>query len=234
VSRIFKPLVVGIGSPHGADAAGWQVAAWLANASVAPWEVKRAVVPSDLLDWLDGCSVLAIIDAAIIVSPKSEPRPQESQAAELEPKPGTEPAFLRPHNMTSARSVEGGAAREDREHLPQVTRRRWPDPAVIAALSATVHDLNLAQVLQLADRLGWLPPHVELWAIHVDPRRPTGLTATAVAHVSRKIAAELLALSGEWQGQADTLVPCANASQPRVVAASEQRDRASSAGQGDA
>lgn len=57
-------LIVGIGSPHGDDQAGWLVAEHLAGkldrADVA---VRKAALPAALLDWLDGTDRLIVCDA---------------------------------------------------------------------------------------------------------------------------------------------------------------------------
>ena len=59
-------VVVGIGSPHGQDVAGWEVIdaleRWLRSAgggqSLARVSIQKAVVPHDVLDWLVGGAVL--------------------------------------------------------------------------------------------------------------------------------------------------------------------------------
>ena len=58
-------LFVGIGSPHGDDQAGWVVADRLRKQgnSLRDVLVRRAVVPIDLLDWLDGVGHLHLCDA---------------------------------------------------------------------------------------------------------------------------------------------------------------------------
>jgi hydrogenase maturation protease len=56
-------LFVGIGSPHGDDAAGWHVARQLAARGPASLEVRRAQTPVDLLDWLEGVDTLDVCDA---------------------------------------------------------------------------------------------------------------------------------------------------------------------------
>jgi hydrogenase maturation protease len=58
-------LFVGIGSPHGDDQAGWFVADHLQRRvnSLGDVLVRRAVVPLDLLDWLDGVDHLHLCDA---------------------------------------------------------------------------------------------------------------------------------------------------------------------------
>lgn len=62
---ISKTLVVGIGSPHGDDQAGWQVADRLAAIEVAQCRarVRKARSPTDLLDWLDVVERLIVCDA---------------------------------------------------------------------------------------------------------------------------------------------------------------------------
>lgn len=59
--------LVAIGSPHGDDRAGWEVAEQLrTKSSKTPpaWlECRKAQTPSDLLMWLDGVEVLLIVDA---------------------------------------------------------------------------------------------------------------------------------------------------------------------------
>jgi hydrogenase maturation protease len=58
-------LFVGIGSPHGDDQAGWFVADHLRRQvnSLSDVLVRRAIVPMDLLDWLDGVDHLHLCDA---------------------------------------------------------------------------------------------------------------------------------------------------------------------------
>ena len=58
----MQTLVVGIGSPHGDDQAGWLVADKLVAQRPA-LTVRRAQVPADLLDWLDGVERLIVCDA---------------------------------------------------------------------------------------------------------------------------------------------------------------------------
>jgi len=72
MNRSARTLLVGIGSPHGDDRAGWVVADALAgnvarndelpaNPSVA--RVRKVSTPVDLLDWLDGIQRLIVCDA---------------------------------------------------------------------------------------------------------------------------------------------------------------------------
>ncbi len=54
--------VVGVGSPHGDDRVGWRLVEDLAE-SVAGVEAVAVAQPLGLLDHLDGCSVLIVVDA---------------------------------------------------------------------------------------------------------------------------------------------------------------------------
>ncbi len=59
-------LVVGIGSPHGDDQAGWLVASELQRRLVSPSETlacRLAKSPSDLLDWLEDVTHLIVCDS---------------------------------------------------------------------------------------------------------------------------------------------------------------------------
>lgn len=65
MSRLTKTLVVGIGSAHGDDQAGWLVAEQLAVTQGLPLEidVRKASVPLDVLNWLDDVETLHVCDA---------------------------------------------------------------------------------------------------------------------------------------------------------------------------
>ncbi len=59
-------LFAGLGSPHGDDQIGWLVADQLAKSENLPRHVsiRKAAIPLDLLDWLEGVEILGICDAA--------------------------------------------------------------------------------------------------------------------------------------------------------------------------
>ncbi len=234
LSRDLNSLVVGIGSSHGTDTIGWEVARWLERESIAHWDVKLAMVPSDLLDWLDGRQALALIDAARLV--ELEPDPQRNAAFATEPNAqGSVGIGVVEHDgVRRAAAVEVRAESDSSTWLPRVTRLSWPDPRVIASFSSTVHDLNLTQVLQLADRLGWLPPRVELWAVHVDSDPGNGLSDEAVARIGRQIAMELREWTDEQRAPSRGSVagggPLTPGNPPTFAAGECTR----SAGQGDA
>jgi hydrogenase maturation protease len=57
-------LIVGLGSPHGDDQAGWLAVDQLRRQEPrCDAEIRHAAVPLDVLDWLDGVQELHLIDA---------------------------------------------------------------------------------------------------------------------------------------------------------------------------
>jgi hydrogenase maturation protease len=56
-------VIAGFGSPHGDDQAGWQVVDLLASRSELPAAAVKINVGTELLDELDGCSKLIVVDA---------------------------------------------------------------------------------------------------------------------------------------------------------------------------
>lgn len=58
-------LLVGIGSEHGGDQLGWQVARGIARLELPEVEVRVAAKPFDLLDWLGACDTLHVCDACL-------------------------------------------------------------------------------------------------------------------------------------------------------------------------
>ncbi len=65
MSNTRRTLFVGLGSPHGDDQIGWLVADRLAGDDTLPTTVtlKKAVIPLDLLDWLEVIDCLHVCDA---------------------------------------------------------------------------------------------------------------------------------------------------------------------------
>jgi hydrogenase maturation protease len=60
-----RSLLVGIGSAHGDDRAGWLIARRIGEVMGERLSVKCARAPADLLDWLEGIDTLDICDALL-------------------------------------------------------------------------------------------------------------------------------------------------------------------------
>jgi hydrogenase maturation protease len=58
-----RALVVGIGSPHGDDRVGWEVASAIDRQTDNAIATRCARTPAELLDWLDGVEQLDVCDA---------------------------------------------------------------------------------------------------------------------------------------------------------------------------
>lgn len=58
-----RTLFVGIGSPHGDDRIGWSIADSLQQPVRMNIDIRKATIPGDLLDWLDGVNRLFVCDA---------------------------------------------------------------------------------------------------------------------------------------------------------------------------
>ncbi len=73
---------------------------------------------------------------------------------------------------------------------------KWPAEELVAAGWSGTHDLPLPVILQLADRLGRLPPRVDIWSIEGAVAKPlTGLSPELQASVStvvRQIYADIV------------------------------------------
>ncbi len=58
-----QTLIVGIGSPHGDDQVGWEIAKQIPMKDSDRTCIRLARTPDDLLDWMDGVEQLLICDA---------------------------------------------------------------------------------------------------------------------------------------------------------------------------
>jgi Ni,Fe-hydrogenase maturation factor len=59
----MTPMVIGIGSPHGDDRAGWEVVERLGKQPGPAYQLRKAAVPHDILDWLQPEIVTHLVDA---------------------------------------------------------------------------------------------------------------------------------------------------------------------------
>jgi len=143
-------MVVGVGSPHGDDRAGWDVIEQLQGLQLKDFSLRKAAVPHDLLDWIAGVDALHIIDSCT-----SETRPVnlqrfELQAAQADSDGGSKWIPSRQCSSGVVVSVE-----------PNLTLR-----------SAGSHRIDVMTVLDLAHCLNQLPRSVILWAIPGQRFRP--------------------------------------------------------------
>lgn len=161
-------LVVGIGSSHGDDMAGWEVVDRLLDdrlsaatsqlkaddASIgdrrplalrdsSQVELRKASVPHDLLDWLEADRVTHLVDASVD-----------------------------PHA-----AVRRFAVRREGEALQFVFTSPWEpeqdqmqrcDLDLSQLRSNSTHRIGLPEVLQLASELGRLPQQLTLWTVSTE------------------------------------------------------------------
>lgn len=58
-----RTLVIGIGSPHGDDQAGWLLIDRLSAEAFSDAQLRKASTPHNLIDWIDDCDSLHLVDA---------------------------------------------------------------------------------------------------------------------------------------------------------------------------
>lgn len=134
------PLVVGIGSPHGDDRAGWEVVERLSalDLQCAPNRFRKAAVPHDALDWFDPQTTTHVVDAIAVHSDR----------------------LLR---FELIRDPQG-----DLQTLLTDQDQRRHAVAFPALRSHSTHQFDLRSVLELAAALNTLPRHIVLWAIPIE------------------------------------------------------------------
>ncbi len=108
-SRLF----VGIGSPHGDDRVGWEIARRLSRRKSSSLVVRSACTPAELLDWLEEIDILDICDAVASNEPGSL-LCWSWPAAEIERAP-----FRGTHDMTLQAALMLAA---ELKRLPRCTR----------------------------------------------------------------------------------------------------------------
>ncbi|MCY2977802.1 MAG: hypothetical protein NTU79_03950 [Planctomycetota bacterium] len=159
-------LVVGIGSPHGDDQAGWEVIKQLSDRFTGEFTFRKASVPHDILDWLHSELNLHIVDASL----DSEPGVRR-HAIHQQPDQTLQINQLQPWSADFAEMT-------------------FPD-----VRSSSSHQLDLLSVLKLASTLGKLPNQFTLWTVSIElscknDGMGTG-TASRVSECARRIANEL-------------------------------------------
>lgn len=144
-------LIAGLGSPHGDDQAGWLVVEKLASECQDDPDimVRRASIPLDLLDWMEGVDVLHICDAceATESQVKLHRIAYRAETDELASQ-GREAA-----DSSTVNAVNQGIS---------ITR----SPLNLHSLrSRGTHDFGLPEVLRLAEATQLLPKTIIIWAV---------------------------------------------------------------------
>ena len=131
-------MVVGVGSHHGDDQAGWLVIDRLQASRCLPPDVslRKALIPLDLLDWLEGVQTLHIVDACHT----------DQQNTPL----------VRRFAWRSGQLVP--ATLQERDHVKA-------DAGFLPASHSGSHDFGVLQVLQLAELTAHCPAQIFVWAV---------------------------------------------------------------------
>ena len=142
-----RTLVVGIGSPHGDDQAGWKVVEQLERLQLPGVELRQASVPHDLVDWLGEQFALHIIDGWL-----------------------SNECVGHRDGLTHHRFEVVESASDQESSLQWVDSRQRPSATAIhqrpiELRSAGSHQIDVFTVLELAACLKRLPKHVVLWAV---------------------------------------------------------------------
>jgi Ni,Fe-hydrogenase maturation factor len=135
--------VVGIGSPHGDDRAGWAVIEALRGQLPSRVSLHQAKVPLEVMDWLEGLVELHLVDSGQADVAWGQP-----QRFQLVAEDRSSPSSL--HFVACG---------------PQDATAPQPLALLPALRSAGTHQLDLLTVLELAKCLDRLPPQVVLWVI---------------------------------------------------------------------
>ena len=155
-------MVVGVGSHHGDDQAGWLVIDRLQDSlqerlhdrhCLLPHvKLRKALIPLDLLDWMDGVQTLHIVDACHT----------DQQNTPL----------VRRFAWRSGQLVP--AALQERDHVKD-------DAGFLPASHSGSHDFGVLQVLQLAEFTAHCPAQIFVWAV---ANQQAGTIETAASWLS--------------------------------------------------
>ncbi len=155
-----KTLVVGIGSSHGDDQAGWKVIEQLELLGLPDVELRQATVPHDLIDWIGEHVALHIIDGCVYSDPASQ---------------GRDPSPVRLTMVKDAKDcLKSSEVKSDGQESSFSTNLEPP----IKLRSLGTHHIDVFAVLELAACLNRLPKKVIVWAVPGKEFHPcTRLTA---------------------------------------------------------
>ena len=235
MSQSGKILVVGLGSAHGDDQAGWLVAEQLLKkvsvlkkvsgtfeASEGQVEslmressrhlfqhvdVRRAMIPLDVLDWLEGVSILHLCDACETTDSHEKLMRFTWNAGRLVhsdlPLAVGLGSFNRvpsgPREQRRAGWIPARGALPTRLNECAILNRgpyESTDFEVNAALTSLrgcgSHDFGLPDVLRLAETTGMLPKQVIIWAIEGSCFQPEDVMSDETRKTVRQVVDELM------------------------------------------
>ena len=142
-----RTLVVGLGSSHGDDQAGWKVIEQLELIQLPGVELRRANVPHDIVDWLDGQGTLHLIDACVNEAFSEKRKGNTHRRFEMVKGNGDSKPYF--HFRDSSPQCSTMLSIDRPENLR----------------SAGSHQIDSFAVLELASCLKRLPKHVLIWCI---------------------------------------------------------------------
>ncbi len=162
-------LVVGIGSPHGDDQAGWRVIDLLAQSMPGHCQLCRAKVPHELLDGLGDVQRMHVVDACATAG-TTEGLMRFELTADSEQADGLTfvPADRREGELVGQRHLEVATlarawkARHNHRERDLAPTSLAASPALRSGMS---HHIDLMSVMRLAQALRKLPRQVVLWTI---------------------------------------------------------------------
>lgn len=185
-SKVHVTLVIGVGSPHGDDQAGWEVVKRLggdfkeiSSHSAGQQQLvyfRTAVVPPDMLDWLDGVDTAHVIDACI--GGHSAVQRFQIEAADAQLRIFAVAAGGVDPKKSTAKPIGSERREISFEQLPKLR-------------SASTHHFQVIDVLQLAAALGKLPAEIHLWTIAIEDAHP-GRALGRMAAINARSCSELL------------------------------------------
>ena len=151
-SNEHPALIVGIGSAHGDDQAGWKAIELLEQLNLKGVDLRKASVPHDLIDWLDEIFILHIVDSCTAASDCSGPSRYIVEQG------------VSSHSPSFAEENEArlGILLVDSNLMS--LEKKLVEPT-LQLRSAGSHQLDVLTILELARTLRRLPPKIVLWAI---------------------------------------------------------------------
>lgn len=152
-----QKLLVAIGSAHGDDRAAWDIADLLTSQSIADFQTRKASIPINMIDWLEGVNELHVVDAC-----EGDGNLGQLLRFELPPNSDNGRQELEPGTSKTPESSTSGSA-ESAPGRPLQAQSSTGHPIVLRR--AGTHDFDVLSVLELACALNCLPERIVIWGI---------------------------------------------------------------------